>query len=139
MKAIGRRFPNKMVYCYELMDINRTILSKVPNVEIIGEDFLAQHLYSPINITFDRIIANPPFSKNQDIAHVREMYNKLSDGGKLVSIVSKHWQISNNKTESEFRAWLDEVNATIIDIEKGAFKESGTNVGGLILVIDKKV
>ena len=87
------------------------------------------------DLCFDRIIANPPFNKNQDIDHVKAMYRRLRKGGVLVSITSKHWQVSNNKKETEFRSWLDEVGADVEEIENGAFKESGTMIGGLIIKI----
>ncbi len=135
MKAIDRVIPSIKIDYFELMSVNRKILEKL-NLSIfdIGEDFLE---FSKKDV-YDKIIANPPFSKNQDITHVKHMYECLKTGGRLVSITSAHWKLSTNKKESDFRNWLLEVNATEYDIEKGSFKESGTLVGGYILVIDKK-
>lgn len=139
VKAINRVLPNKKVYCYELMSVNQTILKNLTEVEFIGEDFLnPDGKNTAQQLQFDKIIANPPFSKNQDIDHVKEMYNCLKSGGRLVSITSKHWELSNNKKETSFREWLKEVGADQYDIDNGSFKESGTMVGGFILVIDKK-
>lgn len=131
VKAVNRIMPNKKVQCYELMDINRTILSKIPTVDLIGEDFLTNTL------KFDRIIANPPFTKNQDIQHIYKMYDSLNEFGRLVSIASKHWMQSTNKTETSFRKWLEDVNYELYPIEKGAFKESGTMIEVCIIVINK--
>jgi 16S rRNA G1207 methylase RsmC len=86
---------------------------------------------------FNAIIANPPFAKNQDIDHIKIMYNALATGGRMVTISSQHWAHSKNKKETEFRDWLNEVSAEVIEIEKGRFKESGTLVGAYIIVIDK--
>lgn len=86
---------------------------------------------------FDRIIANPPFTKNQDIDHIKRMYDLLNENGILVSCSSKHWKISNNKKETEFRNWLEEVNAEIIEVESGEFKESGTMIATCIIRIKK--
>ncbi len=86
---------------------------------------------------YDRIIANPPFSKNQDIDHIMKMYECLNSGGRLVSIASTHWQDSKNKKETEFRAWLKELKADVREIEAGAFKESGTNVKTVMIIINK--
>jgi phospholipid N-methyltransferase len=138
VKAVNKLLPTKTVHCYELMPVNQTFLKKIETAELIGEDFL-----NPDNSNidqqrvFDRIIANPPFSKNQDIDHIRKMYDRLKPGGRLVTISSKHWQYSSNKKETEFKQWLSEVDASIEEIEAGAFKESGTVVGGLIITINK--
>lgn len=120
------------VYCYELMPLNQQFLVKIPQVEIIGKDFL-EHCGK----RFDRIIANPPFAKNQDIDHIRHMYKHLNDGGRLVSVASRHWQLSSNKKESDFRDWLSNIGATVIELEGGEFKESGTNIVACIIQIDK--
>jgi methylase of polypeptide subunit release factors len=134
VKAINRTGVEE-VFCYELMPVNQTILKKMTTVNFLGDDFLNPN--GTGHLKFDRIIANPPFSKNQDIDHVREMYKRLAPGGRLVSITSEHWNMSNNRKETDFQAWLDELDAGIFPIEKGAFKESGTAVGGVIVIIDK--
>lgn len=123
----------KEVDCFELMPTNQIILKEIKGVNLIGDDFLN----ADDCLIYDRIIANPPFSKNQDIDHIQKMYKLLKDGGIMVSIASTHWQNSNNKKEIAFREWLAEINADIIDIEKGAFKESGTNIGSVIIKIIK--
>lgn len=132
IKAIQRVIPECDVWYYELMDVNITFLRKIPHAKYLGTDFLK------CDRKFDRIIGNPPFSKNQDIIHIRKMYECLKPGGRLVSIASKHWQMSNNKKETEFREWLDEVNAEVQEIEAGAFKKSGTMISSVIIIINKK-
>lgn len=76
-----------IVHCFELMDINRTVLSKIKDCVILGNDFLTET--EPFH-RFDRIIANPPFAKNQDIDHIYKMWEVLKPGGKIVTIASKH-------------------------------------------------
>lgn len=136
VNAINRALPNKKVYCYELMDVNQTILKKIPTVIFVKDDFITNDTQETAQ-SYDKIIANPPFSKNQDIDHIRRMWARLNVGGRIVTIASKHWQISNNKKETEFRYWLEDVGAIIEPIEAGTFKESGTMVGTNILVINK--
>lgn len=126
---------DQMIHCFELMETNRIILKKRNDVILLGEDFLNNDFDKQIK--FDRIIANPPFNKNQDIDHIYEMYKYLKKGGRLVSIASEHSQISTNKKESDFRLWLSNYSADIYPIDKGSFKESGTLVGAVIIVIDK--
>lgn len=119
--------------CFELMETNVTILNKSGlKFNLIGDDFFKHK-----GKKYSKIIANPPFSKNQDIDHLKEMYNCLSDGGRLVCITSESWKTGSQKKQVEFKKWIDEVKAEVIDIPKGSFKESGTMVGGKIVVVNK--
>ena len=119
--------------CFELMEVNTLILKKSGlSFNLIGEDFLKNK-----GKTYSKIIANPPFTKNQDIDHLKEMYNCLSRGGKLVCITSESWVNGSQKKQVDFKNWLEKEKAEIIDIEKGSFKESGTAVGGKIVVLEK--
>lgn len=119
--------------CYELMDENTIVLNKSDlRFNFIGNDFLKHNVK-----TYSKIIANPPFSKNQDIEHLKKMYDCLSFGGKLVCITSEMWANGSQKKQIDFRNWLNEVKAEVIDIKKGEFKESGTMVGGKIVIINK--
>jgi hypothetical protein len=54
-----------------------------------------------------------------------------------VSVVSESPFFRSNKKSIEFRAWLDENNAEIIDNDPGAFKESGTMVKTRIIKLVK--
>lgn len=83
------------------------------------------------------IIANPPFYKNQDIDHIYKMYGKLSRGGGIVTIMSKHWEESRNKKETLFRNWLNEIDSEVIEVESGEFKNSGTSIATVIVIINK--
>lgn len=134
VKAIHRVFPELVVDCYELMDLNRSFLEKLPNTCIIGSDFITEEKET----VYDCIIGNPPFSKNQDIDHVYEMYRCARKSGRVVSIMSNHWRSSSANKECEFLEWLAALDAKIIHIEEGAFKESGTNISACIVVIDKQ-
>jgi len=116
----------------ELMETNSMILDQKGFNHEKG-DFLVIDR-APV---YDIVIANPPFSKNQDIDHIMKMYECLNSRGTLVSIASKHWQLCDNKKETEFRDWLYERSADIEEIERGEFKESGTTVGGVIITIKK--
>lgn len=121
------------VYCYELMDINRSILEKMPDVKLIGDDFMK----AASVVQYDRIIANPPFTKNQDIDHIRLMYNLLKPGGVMVSLASLSWTYGSQKKQIEFREWLDEVGAYTEEIPENTFKESGTSIKTMLIKINK--
>lgn len=135
INSIHKVEPNVVVDCCELMDINQTFLNKLPNINFLCDDFL--DLKSRSDKKYDRIIANPPFSKNQDVTHVEEMLTFLKDGGVLVSVMSKHWQTSTHEKETEFRQRLDDLGAEIIDVDAGRFKESGTQIATCIVIIRK--
>jgi hypothetical protein len=122
------------VDCYELMDVNVAILNKSGlNFNLIGDDFLL----SDSKKEYTKIIANPPFTKNQDIDHLMRMYDSLSKGGRLVCITSESWANGSQKKQVQFKDWLYNVGAEVLDIDKGSFKESGTMVGGKIIIINK--
>lgn len=121
------------VDCCELMCINSKVLKKMEGCTLIAEDFLKLGRFG----YYDRIIANPPFNKNQDIEHIKLMFKHLKTGGRLVSIASKHWQFSTRKKETDFRDWLEDVTAEILEIPHGAFSESGTKIATCIIIINR--
>lgn len=131
--AINRELPGKQVHWFETMEINRTFLTKIETGICDGWDFLTD----PCPYKYDRIIANPPFTKNQDIDHIRKMYEYLNEGGRIVTLSSSHWLNSSNKKETEFKNWLDEIGATYEERPTGEFKESGTNIATVLIIIDK--
>jgi phospholipid N-methyltransferase len=138
IKAIFRYCPTiKHVDCCELMPINQTFLDKIDGALLIADDFL-EMLHYHENV-YDCIIANPPFAKNQDIDHIRQMYRFLKPGGRLVTIASQHWRNCTNKKETEFREWLKGIMGLgqPINIEAGAFRESGTMVGMVVITLTK--
>lgn len=121
--------------CCEIMELNRVVLKeKGLDYNLVEEDFF------DLNGEYNKIIANPPFSKNQDIKHIMKMVDEnLVRGGRLVCICSKHWENSNNKVEKNFRNWLEEFDYELTPIEKGEFKESGTNIETNLLTINKSL
>lgn len=133
LKIIADQFPEKMIDCYEPMEVNKSFLKAIPTANLLGDDFLLADEAKK----YDRIIANPPFAKNQDIDHVRKMWACLAKKGKIVTVASKHWQTCNNKKEKQFREWLEEIGASNEEIETGRFKGSGTMVSSVILTIKK--
>jgi len=133
IKAIKRTSTYSTIDCFEIMPENREILSGLSMINLIGCDFLIE-----CKSKYDKIIANPPFSDNQDMTHVRKMYDSLNSGGRLVAITGQGYVIRSDRKAVEFREWLNSVNAVTIDLEKGKFKKSGTNVATNILIIDKK-
>lgn len=122
---------DKKVCGYELMPINQTKLAKIPGFKLLGADFME------CDRTFDRIVANPPFAKNQDIDHIYKMYDCLNPGGRIVVICSKHYQFAPEKKAREFKEWIQSIDVYTEEVPAGTFKESGTTIETMILVIDK--
>lgn len=133
IKAINRTLPEQPVCCYEAMPTNITILRNNIDVVFFGEDFLQCNHKDK----YDRVIANPPFSKNQDIDHVYKMYEVCKPGGIIVTITGTHWGFATEKKCVEFRDWLDHISSEVLTLEPETFKSSGTMVGGNILIIKK--
>lgn len=122
----------KKVDMCELMPENRQILEK-KGYEIKGEDFTK----FDEEYQYDKIIANPPFTKNQDIDHVLKMFKHLKQGGRIVTIMGPSWVTGTQKKQVEFREWLVKIGASYEAIEEGAFKKSGTGIKTYMVVIDK--
>lgn len=117
----------------ELMETNCNILLD-KGYFLHNDDFLK---LTPDDLGyFDKIIANPPFTKNQDIDHIKHMYSFLNVGGRLVSVASKSWTFGSQKKQVAFREWLQFVGAEIEIIPAGAFKESGTNIETVLITIN---
>lgn len=134
IKAIHQYHDKAIVVdCFEPMEVNRLKLSKLKNVNLLGEDFMTADLAGQ----YDVIIANPPFTKNQDIDHIRKMYECLKTNGKLVVIASKSWTFGTQKKQVAFRQWMEDLDAFQEELEPGVFGESGTQVATMLLAIDK--
>jgi len=122
------------VVCVELWDSNvRKLQSK--GHDVIHGDFLK---VSPDDLgLFDAIVANPPFTKNQDIDHVRHMWSFLKPGGVLSVIMSTGWVEGGQKKHAAFREFIHSENAEIEQVPPGTFAGSGTQVGAVHLVLRK--
>jgi len=119
----------------ELMPENIKVLNRKYEKELTPLDFL--NINPEEHIKYKRIVANPPFTKNQDVDHVLHMYKFLHEGGLLVSIMSKSWVHGSQKKQISFREWLSSVDSYTEEIPQGAFKESGTNISTMLVVINK--
>lgn len=136
-----------------IADIARDLGAEVVTVEAwnVNAIKLREKGYTPIERdfltvrpselgVFDAIIANPPFTKNQDIDHVMHMTQFLKPGGSLSVIMSTSWMNSTQKKHVAFREFLQSQDMLATPIEAGAFAESGTGVPTIRLdIVDYKV
>lgn len=86
--------------------------------------------------TADRFIMNPPFTRGQDVEHVLHAYSLLREGGRVVSIMAMGIKFNNQKKHKKLREIIEK-HGEIIELPPNSFKESGTNVNAVIVVIDK--
>ena len=80
---------------------------------------------------------NPAFENGSDMIQIRHAYNMLAEGGILVSIMAPSFEYRNDRKSTEFRDWLNTVNATWESLPDGSFKSSGTGVATRMLVVEK--
>ncbi|AVZ70898.1 SAM-dependent methyltransferase [Streptomyces lunaelactis] len=120
------------VNCIELLEENAKALTAaglVRSVEV--GDFLE---IDP-EPRYDRVLMNPPFAKQADIAHVRHALKFLRPGGLLVSVMSAGVTFRSNRATADFRDLVDELGGTITRLPDDAFKESGTGVRTVLVAI----
>ena len=139
----------EFVVCCEAFDDCVKALQKRGTYIIMALDFMtltSEYKYSQglagtkIIGRFDRVIANPPFSNFQDITHCRHAYDFLKPGGRMVCITGPSWQFRTDKKSVAFKEWFKSLpSATVEELPAGTFKDSGTNVRALLLVIDKEI
>jgi len=147
IRSNGNKAGIELFYIEKDSDRNKYLQTKYRNkgfyhIHPLNDDFLemdelAIRLGEPIS-QYDYILANPPFTKNQDINHIRKMWEHLKPKGRIVTCASVHWQFVSGKKEQAFKEWIeDEVQAGIYPLDSGRFKKSGTMVSACIIVIDK--
>ncbi len=124
--------PRENVDCIEIQPDNVKVL-KEKGYNVIGDNFLDM---TPVE-QYDRIIMNPPFTKNADITHVAHAWLFLKPGGILSAITSQSWYNGSQKRQQEFRVWLEDLGAVIVVHEPGKFKASGTNISVISFSVRK--
>lgn len=116
----------------EIEPSNRVVL-KESGYKLVGKDFMKYRKKKPL---YDRIVMNPPFSKQQDIDHVLHAWKFLKPGGRLVSVMAASIGFRTNKKAEAFQELLS-THGTMEDLPEESFKESGTGVNTVMVVIDK--
>lgn len=122
--------------CELLLDNYRSLVNS--GFHVVSRDFID---YAKIQISgnltpFDRVVMNPPFSKQQDIAHVALAWQLVKDGGVLVAIVSSGAVHGEGKKNMEFRKLVDEWGHAE-DLPDNSFAEVGTNVRTCLVRLQK--
>lgn len=114
--------------CIELNPENRKYLLE-NGFYLVGDDFLqCRQMY-------DVIIANPPFTQQQDIEHVNHM---ITLSRRVVSVMSASTLWRENKKTKEFRQLIADMGGIIESLPDDSFKESGTRIKTCVVCIDVK-
>lgn len=87
---------------------------------------------------FDAVVMNPPFSRGQDVAHIRHAWEFLKPGGRLVAIASRGVEFRVDGRYKVFREWLESIGGTITILPSGTFIESGTGVETVLIKAVKR-
>jgi hypothetical protein len=129
--AILKEILNFVSYCFycEIDEKNREILKMINGAKSHGTDFL----FCGDDMKFSKIVMNPPFSSSQDVKHILHAYSLLANGGRLVSIASSSIETRQGKLYDE----LQSLNPEFLQIDQGAFKESGTMVNSIFVILNK--
>lgn len=124
----------KLGYTVDCIEIQSTNVEKLVanGLNVIHADFL-QVEPKPL---YDRVIMNPPFTKQQDIDHVLHASKCLKKGGKLVAVMSASVLFRENKKTKEFRDFIEQHEGEVTELDEGAFKESGTMVRTVVVEIN---
>lgn len=131
-EAIRHVQPLAAITGYELLPEN--IKKLAGRFDVREADFLN---VEPVP-RFDRVVMNPPFAKQADIRHVQHALTFLKRFGVLVSIMSASVTFRDNKLTTEFRSLIDERGGSIVPNDPGAFKDSGTMVNTVTVVIPSR-
>lgn len=97
-------------------------------------DFLAGKVVN----SFDRVVMNPPFARQQDIDHVTHALRHLRPNGRLVSIMSASVLFRSNRKTVEFRESVERYGGVFAELPDGSFRSSGTDVRTVMLTIERK-
>lgn len=126
-KLIGKE--NKVTVCEQHKPFAASLGAKLASVYCC--DFLSCDFGGKM---YDKVIANPPFTRQQDIDHVNHMIDLCC--GRVVSVMSSGVMFRQNRKTIEFRARVESYGGTFINLPEGAFKDSGTMVNTCIVVVD---
>ena len=134
---VKQAFPHADLDAVELRDALAKIL-KAKGYAIVGRDFTA---WNGNGRQYDRVLMNPPFEKGADMAHVRQAFNHVKPGGRLVAIMSNGFRFRQTSRATGFRAWLQELEADVTDLPEDAFNGSNafrrTGVKAVMVTVQK--
>lgn len=137
IKAFRAAYPAIPVECFELMEINQKKLASIDGAVFLAADFMRVDELFDLCEAYDIILANPPFTNNQDIDHIYKMFALLKPGGTIITLASPSWTFGTSKKQEEFRAWLINLDTYPKPLPDQSFASSGTKITPVLLQIQK--
>lgn len=110
------------------------LMDALPATSGTGFDFLRAD--PEVDGGYDRVVMNPPFTRDQDVKHVLHALRFVKPGGRLVAIMSAGITFRTTGLAPGFRARVAGMSGTIELLPEGSFKASGTGVNTCLVVID---
>lgn len=133
--AIPARERGAAVFCVEMDPIAVGVLRE-RGFPVCACDFMATDGQTWPH-DFDRVVMNPPFTRQQDARHVIHAARFLKPGGRLVAIMSPSAPVRTTGPGAEFLALVEAWGGTFEAVDAGAFKESGTSIATVILTLNR--
>ena len=134
---VKQAFPHTDLDAVELRDSLAKILVAKGHA-VVGRDFTA---WNGNGRQYDRVLMNPPFEKGADMAHVRQAFNHVKPGGRLVAIMSNGFRFRQTSRATGFRAWLEEMDGDVVELPDDAFNGSNafrkTGVKAVMVAVQK--
>lgn len=127
IETVQRIEPTTLVYAFEIRPEVAAATRERLKVDVACDDFLTSRLVYNLP-KFDRVIMNPPFSKGQEIEHVKHAHSLLAPRGRLISVMSAGVDFRLSRSYVMFRDWVRGLGGTIEPMPEQSFKSSGTNV-----------
>lgn len=117
-----------VVDCIEILPANLAVITSdgYARSAVLG-DFLE----TAPNPVYDRVVMNPPFARQADIAHVTHALKFLKPEGLLVAVMSAGVVFRSGRAE-DFRRLITDHGGSLEKLPDGAFLESGTGVNTVI-------
>ena len=138
-RAIREQCPDAQLDCCEVFPLFQKELQE-QGFTLVSSDFIA---FRPFRETrgYDAVLMNPPFSLEGDkmayVTHIMHAWTMVNPGGLLVAIAPNG--LTNQDKRIQKLNALVERYGSVEKLASGAFKESGTGVQTVMVVLHKDV
>lgn len=132
-KVLEARYPTGHLVCIERNAARCEMLKDDMGFIVRCLDFMEYVPHWP----FDLVVMNPPFERGQDVDHITRAYDMLVPGGRLIAIAGAGVAFRSDRKTAALRELIAECGL-MEPLPAGSFKDSGTGVNTVLIVIDKE-